>query len=96
MASGTINRAKNLSVGTFSHSYSIAANGSYATNLKTLIDNNKPSGSRVLGIVGYSTNDVSVVAVALKYQSSNYSLQLRNLANATNAHSVDIFYLYES
>ena len=86
---------KTLGVDSLSHPYSIAANGSYATNLKTLIDADKPSGSTVLGIVGYATNDVNVIAVALKYQSTNYSLQLRNLSNATNSHSIDIFYLYE-
>lgn len=64
------------------HAYTIAANGSYNTNLKTIIDADMPADYNFDTIVGYSTNNANVVAYALYYADTAYTLRLKNLTNA--------------
>lgn len=61
-----------------SFNYTIAANSTYNTNLKTLIDNDIPSGYTFGGLCGYSSNNIQVLTNNFGYYSSNYSLQLIN------------------
>ena len=75
------------------HDYTITANGATNTNLYTLIENAKPTGATVLGVVGYSTNDVNVIPISFKYDNGNYSLQLKNLSASAISNHADIYYL---
>lgn len=76
------------------HSYSISANSTYNTNLKTLIDNNMPSGYHFGGLCGYSSNSVQVITTNFGYYDSAYSLQLANRSNSAIGNTVyRIFYL---
>lgn len=75
------------------YDYDVPANSSVYTNLYTIINNSKPSSSTVLGIVGFSTNDQSVFLVSIKYENSNYSVQIRNVSNTAISNHIDIYYL---
>lgn len=74
-------------------SYNIAANGNGNTNLKTLIDNDLPQGYKSIGVVGFTTNDVNIVPIAVNYADSNYSLQLRNIGSSAIQNTVHVYYL---
>lgn len=65
-----------------SFNYTIGANSTYNVNLKTLIDNNLPSGYRFCGLCGYASNNVQVLTTNFGYYDSNYSLQLANRSNS--------------
>lgn len=73
--------------------YSIDANISANTNLKTLIDGNMPAGKRFLGIVGYTTNNANVVPTSMRYEETNYSWQLRNVSNSLQEAKAYCYYL---
>lgn len=63
------------------HTYSIAASSTYNTNLKTLIDNNMPSGHHFGGLCGFSSNNVQALTTNFGYYDSAYSLQIANRGN---------------
>ena len=73
--------------------YTCQANGQFNTNLKTLIDDDLPSGYTVLGVVGYTTNDVNVYMVACRYYNTAYSLQIKNIHTASISNNVVVTYL---
>lgn len=58
--------------------YSINANSSYNRNLKTLIDNDMPSGYRFGGLAGFASNNVQALTTNYGYYDSQYSLQMAN------------------
>ena len=77
-----------------SFSYTIDANSTYNTNLKTLIDGDIPSGYRFGGLAGYSSNNVLVLTTNFGYYDSAYSLQLVNRSNsAISSTTYRVFYL---
>lgn len=73
--------------------YTIAANGQWNTNLYTLINQDLPSGYEVLGIVGLTTNDVSVYPVSFQYYNGNYSFQIKNIKNESITGNATVRYL---
>lgn len=73
--------------------YTCEANGQFNTNLKTLIDADLPSGYTVLGVVGFTTNDVNVYTVACRYYNTAYSLQVKNIYTASISNNVVVTYL---
>lgn len=84
---------KSFQVRTIFIQYTLSNNGNYNVNLKTLIDADTPSGYRCLGVVGYTTNDVNVVATSVRYTDSNYSFQIREFATAQISSTAQVFYL---
>ena len=76
--------------------YTVSAGGQYYTNLATLIDADKPSGSTVLGVIGFSTNNGDVIPVSIKYENTSYSLQIKSVGTESRTNYVDVYYLYES
>ena len=74
--------------------YSISANDSYNTNLKTLIDADLPSGHKCIGISGFTTNDINVLPISVRYENSQYSLQMRNISSSSKTEHVDVYYMY--
>lgn len=73
--------------------YTCEANGQFNTNLKTLIDADLPSGYTVLGIVGFTTNDVNVHMIACRYYNTAYSLQIKNIHTISISNNVVVTYL---
>ena len=71
----------------------VPANGSTNTNLKTLIDNDMPSGYKFVGIIGYSTNDIYLSLVSARYYSGAYSLQVSNRYGSSRTSKIEIAYL---
>lgn len=82
-----------FSIRSVTWAYTIAANSNTNTNLYTLINNDLPSGATCLGVVGFSTNDVNVVPIAMQYYNSNYSARLRNSSNSSVSNSLNVRYL---
>lgn len=73
--------------------YSLTANGNSNTNLYTLIENNLPANYRFLGLAGFTTGNVQVVPISIRYSDSAYSLQIRNLSNSEQTGTVTIYYI---
>ena len=73
--------------------YECTANGQYNTNLKTIIDADVPADYTVLGIVGFSTNNVKISFIACRYAETAYSFQVINLTADTVSHSASVTYL---
>ena len=73
--------------------YTIAANGQWNTNLYTIINEDLPSGYEVLGIVGLTTNDVSVYPVSFQYYNGNYSFQIKNITSTSITGNATVRYL---
>lgn len=97
MATGKLKQtSRKLGVRTLAVSYSCSANGQYNANLKTLIDNALASGETCLGIVGFTTASIYVYAVSVRYDPSDYSLQLKNTTNTTVSETGYIYYLVET
>ena len=93
MASSVIKNTASM-VREISFNYTISANSTYNTNLKTLIDNDMPSGYRFGGIVGYSSNNVQVMTTNIGYYDSSYSLQLANRGGTSISSTLyRVFYL---
>ena len=89
--------SKKLEMRSASVSYSCSPNGGqFNANLKTIVDNALASGERCLGVVGFTTNDTSIVPISFNYSPSAYSLQLRNLASSTVSGTCTFFYLVET
>ncbi len=82
-----------FSIRSITWAYTIDANSSTNTNLYTLINNDLPSGATCLGVVGFSTNTVNVVPIAMQYYNSNYSAQLRNISNSSISNNLNVRYL---
>lgn len=82
-----------LSIRSVTWAYTIDANSNTNTNLYTLINNDLPSGATCLGVVGFSTNDVNVIPIAMQYYNSNYSAQLRNTSNSSVSNNLNVRYL---
>lgn len=75
-------------------SYTINANSSYNTNLKTLIDNDMPSGYKFGGLAGFATNNIQVIMNNCGYYDSAYSLQLANRSGSAIGSTIcRIFYI---
>lgn len=74
-------------------SYSLTANGNSNTNLYTLIENNLPANNRFLGLAGFTTGNVQVVPISVRYSDSDYSLQIRNLSSSAQTGTVTIYYI---
>ena len=73
--------------------YTVAANGQYNTNLKTIIDADVPTGYSVLGINGYTTNEVNVYFVGCSYTDTAYSFQIKNASADQRTGSARVWYL---
>lgn len=73
--------------------YTCEAYAQFNTNLKTLIDADLPSGYTVLGVVGYTTNDVNVHMIACRYYNTAYSLQIKNVGSTAISNNVVVTYL---
>lgn len=82
-----------FSIRSVSWPYTISANSNTNTNLYTLINNDLPSGATCLGVVGFTTNDVNVIPIAMQYYNSNYSAQLRNTSNSSVSNNLNVRYL---
>lgn len=82
-----------FSIRSVTWAYTIDANSNTNTNLYTLINNDLPSGSTCLGVVGFSTNTVNVVPIAMQYYNSNYSAQLRNISDSSVSNNLNVRYL---
>lgn len=82
-----------FSIRSVTWAYTIDANSNTNTNLYTLINNDLPSGATCLGVVGFSTNTVNVVPIAMQYYNSNYSAQLRNISNSSVSNNLNVRYL---
>lgn len=82
-----------FAVRTVSIPYTVAANSSFYTNLKTIIDEDLPSGYVCLGIVGFTTNDVGVLVMGIYYASTNYSFQVANTASRNITNTAYVRYL---
>lgn len=96
MASGPIKeqRPKIIrKVANIPYSFPAVGNASWNTNLKTVLDNNCPTGYSVLGIVGWSTNSIYTMVVACFYHDGAYSLQLRHLTTSAESGTFDVHYL---
>jgi len=78
---------------TIPYSFSNIGNASWNTNLKTLIDNDCPSGYSVLGVAGWTTNSIYTMVVACLYLDGNYTLQLRHLTAQEESSSMVVQYL---
>lgn len=74
-------------------SYSLTANGNSNTNLYTLIENNLPANNRFLGLAGFTTGNVQVVPISVRYSDSDYALQIRNLSSSAQTGTVTIYYI---
>lgn len=74
-------------------SYSLTANGNSNTNLYTLIENNLPANYMFLGLAGFTTGNVQVVPISVRYSDSSYSLQIRNLSNSEQTGTVTVYYI---
>ena len=92
MASSVIKNSR-IYRGSVIYSYSMGANGSANTNLKTLIDANMPSGYECIGVCGYATNSIYVQVCNCNYSDGAYSLQLSNRANSTQTGNCVIWYI---
>lgn len=73
--------------------YTCESYAQFNTNLKTLVDADLPSGYTVLGIVGYTTNDVNVHMIACRYYNTAYSLQIKNIGSTAISNNVVVTYL---
>lgn len=73
--------------------YSLTANGNANTNLYTLINGDLPSGSKFLGIAGFTSGNVQVATISARYSDSVYSLQVRNLSSSTQTGTFTVYYL---
>lgn len=71
----------------------VAANNNNNTNLKTLIDADIPSGYKYVCISGFSTNDVQLIPIAVRYNDSAYSLQVANRSTSSRTSNVEINYV---
>lgn len=71
----------------------VAANNNNNTNLKTLIDADMPSGYKYVCISGFSTNDVQLIPIAVRYNDSAYSLQVANRSTSSRTSNVEINYI---
>lgn len=75
-------------------SYTCEAGAATNTNLKTLIDADLPSGYTCLGVVGFTTNQMDIVPISVRYANSNYSCQIRNVSTTNNrSNTMNIYYL---
>lgn len=90
---GAVSVSLNTQIFEISVSYTIPANGNYNTNLKTLIDNDMPSGYHFAGIVGYMTNNRDLFLINAAYQESAYSLYVRNISTSSITGSARVFVL---
>ena len=77
MATTTIKNGNSV-VRYIDFTYSINANSSYSRNLKTLIDDDLPSGYRFGGLAGFASNNIQTLTTNFGYYDSQYSLQLAN------------------
>lgn len=89
----SLNSKTSFSIRSVSYTYSIPAGASTNTNLKDLIDADLPTGKICIGVVGFASNDVSVMVCNAYYGSSAYSLQMRNIGDSTRDSTVRIYYL---
>ena len=83
-----------LKTGTVSTNLTVPGNGSSYTNLKTLIDGNRPSGCKCLGVVGFTTAEQNIVPVSIRYENTNYSLQVKNVSTSARTGAITVYYLY--
>ena len=93
MANSVIKHQPILTIRRVNWDYTISNASGTWTNLKTLIDNDLPSGYRCLGIVGYTTSDIRVVPVSVRYYDTQYSLQLIRLNSDTISQQMIVYYL---
>lgn len=95
MATSTIKKSAGLSpqIVLIEHNYTINANSTYNTNLKTLVDNNMPNGYHFGGLCGYASNNVQVLTTNFGYYDSAYSLQLANRGNSQASNMFRIFFI---
>ena len=59
-----------------------AANSTYNTNLKTIIDADLPSGKKCIGIVGWDSAGGMIVFSQLRYANNAYSFQCVNVSSS--------------
>ena len=75
------------------YSYTLAANGTDATNLKTLIDADVPTGYKFLSISGFTSNNSNAYIYTARYYNNNYSLALKNTSDSALTGEAVIYYL---
>lgn len=61
--------------------YSASANDTYNTNLRTIIDNDLPSGYECMGITGVQSGNKDCMVYAFRYVNSSYALGIRNISS---------------
>lgn len=95
MATSTIKKSAGLSpqIVAIQLNYTINANSTYNTNLKTLVDNNMPNGYHFGGLCGYASNNVQVLTTNFGYYDSAYSLQLANRGGSQITNIFRIFFI---
>lgn len=83
-----------ITIRSVTHTYSANAGSNANTNLKTLIDNDLPSGYSFLAIAGYGSGNANVVVYSARYANNNYSLGLKNVGtSAVSDSTAEIYYL---
>ena len=76
-----------------SYSATIGAGAVSGTNLKTLIDNDLPTGWSFFTICGTATNSGNGLVQSFAYLNSNASLRVRNLGTASATINTTIYYI---
>lgn len=83
-----------LTTRTVTITYSASANDTYNANLKTIIDNDLPSGYKCVGITGVQSGSNACMVYAYRYVNSSYALGIRNVtATAVSSVTATIEYL---
>ena len=73
--------------------YSVTANGHVNINLGTLINSQLQAGETCVGIVGFTSNNPSVIIWAVRMLDSDFSLRVKNLSGTAITSSCAIDYL---
>lgn len=62
--------------------YTIGANSQLNRESKSIIDAATPSGYEVIGIIGFSTNNIDVVPISVRYSANSYGFQIKNISSS--------------
>lgn len=92
MANSKIPHA-DFTVRTISRNLNVNENATAYQNLKTIIDEDLPSGYRCLGVVGFTSNNNNAFFISCRYIDYPYSLQIRNTSSSAISCNVTIHYL---
>lgn len=92
MANSTIPHT-DFTVRAVSRTFNANANATAYANLKSIIDEDLPSGYRCLGVVGFTTNNNNAFFISCRYDDYAYSLQIRNVSSGAISCIVTVHYL---